>query len=171
MNDYGDTFQELYDGHYNDIYKFTYRLLGNGAEAEEITQETFLCLHRALQGTLRHDNLKGWLFRTAANMCYNQLKRKKRYHRVLDHLPTGQKNSTDSNPVEAEFMKDQEMALMRVALDQLPVRDRLVLMLYQNGLSYADMARAIRVKKSSFRKILYRAVDKLARTINRGGDR
>lgn len=160
----------MYEEHSNNIYKFAYRLTGNPQEAEDITQETFLKLYNHVNSHHNLQNPKAWIYRVAANTCYNLLKRNEKYRKILseDGETIGNKENNRQNHIESEFIKNEEMQIIKNALKELPLRDRLVLELHQDGISYRDMARIIDVRKSSVRTILYRAIDKLERCIKGG---
>jgi len=67
---------------------------------------------------------------------------------------------------EEEFIKNEKLSLLKRGLENLEIKDRIILGLYRDGLSYADMAHVLKVKKTSVGKTLSRAIEKLARQIN-----
>ena len=69
-------FAQLYSLHKKRIYSLCMRMLGNTAEAEDLTQETFLQLHRKI-ATFRGDSaFSTWLHRLAINVVLMQLRKK-----------------------------------------------------------------------------------------------
>jgi len=69
-------FAELYSRHKRRIYSLCLRMVGNVAEAEDLTQEAFLQLHRKI-GTFRGDSaFSTWLHRLAINVVLMQLRKK-----------------------------------------------------------------------------------------------
>ncbi|MGO9777553.1 MAG: RNA polymerase sigma factor [Terracidiphilus sp.] len=69
-------FAQLYSLHKKRIYSLCMRMVGNTAEAEDMTQETFLQLHRKIS-TFRGDSaFSTWLHRLAINVVLMQLRKK-----------------------------------------------------------------------------------------------
>src|SRR5690348_13402036 len=63
------------------IYGFTYRMMGgNAADADDLTQETFIKAYRALPRTADVLHVSAWLHRIAANSCRDELRRRRRTH-------------------------------------------------------------------------------------------
>ena len=69
-------FAQLYSLHKRRIYSLCLRMVGNVAEAEDLTQEAFLQLHRKI-ATFRGDSaFSTWLHRLAINVVLMQLRKK-----------------------------------------------------------------------------------------------
>jgi len=150
-------FETLYNIYFADIYKFSYGITGDREEAKDITQDTFMKLYNQLKLPVPLLNPRAWLYRVAANNCYTMLKRKTRYREILEEKPA----PIQEPRMEKEFMRKQEGDMVRDLIRRLPNRDQVVLMLYQAGFSYAQMAKIAKVKKSSVGVIISRAIDKL----------
>ncbi len=175
MNDVNDnmTFDTAYTAFYRPIYTFSFSMLGNADEAEDISQETFMKLYNHLTQHPPLENTKNWLYRVASNICLNHLKRQNIFRKILS-----QTTETDDlrnphhlsrqNPVEHDFIREQEQQLVRNALEKLPKREQALLVLYRDKFSYADIAEILNMKKTSVGKILSRAREKLAREIRKG---
>jgi RNA polymerase sigma-70 factor, ECF subfamily len=79
----GPVIHDLIDAHYQGLYRYAFRLTGNAADAEDLTQETF---GKALSriGQLRKpDRAKGWLFRILRNAYLHRVRDDKRAKVVL----------------------------------------------------------------------------------------
>jgi RNA polymerase sigma-70 factor (ECF subfamily) len=155
-------FEQVYENYFNRIYKFVFRLTGQAEDAKDITQEIFIKLNNHFSSYLNHANPKAWIYKVAANTCLNHLKRKDKYRKILDEV------GRETLPVastEEEYVKKEKVKQLRKGLEKLQLRDRIVLGLYRDGLSYSDMAQIIKVKKTSLGTILARAIEKLARQI------
>lgn len=71
-------FNELVQAYGRRVSGLVFRMLGNREEAEDLTQEVFVQVFKAI-GTFRGDaKLSTWIFRIAVNLCKNRNK----YHRV-----------------------------------------------------------------------------------------
>ena len=157
-------FEELYNTYFKNIYKFVYRLTGNSETAQDVAQETFLKLYVQVNSDLQVHNPKSWLYRVATNLSYNQIKRNKKYDKILQNL--GLQNSM-SPSIEAEIIAEEEKKMMRTAMAKLHKRDQLILQLYQDELSYEEIADVMEIKKTSVGKLLSRAIQKCAGYIER----
>ncbi|GIV01299.1 MAG: RNA polymerase subunit sigma-24 [Fimbriimonadales bacterium] len=85
----GEAIEDFFNLYYERIFKYTYRMLNNPADAEDATQETFI---RALRrcGDVRSDNaLTHWLFRIAHNLCVDK-RRQQPLVELPPDLPIGQ---------------------------------------------------------------------------------
>jgi RNA polymerase sigma-70 factor (ECF subfamily) len=142
--------------------------MGNDEEARDSTQEIFIKLYRQLDTGKDIINLKAWMYRVAANTCYNHLKRKKIFQHIMEE---NIQSDITTEKIEEDLIKKQETAILRKAIEKLPVRDRLILTLYKDGLSTLEIAQVIRVKKNSIGKILARSIEKLSKIIKRGDSR
>lgn len=168
MDSRENIFKTIYNEYNNSIYRFVFRLTGNGDETGDIVQEAFLRLYNHLISGTNLENPKAWIFRTAANICFDNFRRNGRYKRILEEelIFSNHEKSTEEKLVEKE-----EKDLIRDGLMKLPERDKVVLLLFQDGFSYKDMAQVLKVKKGSIGKILSRAIDKLYKYIKNGEKR
>lgn len=151
------SFEALFFRHYDRVYGLLFRLLGNRAEAEDVTQEVFLKLYRRpMAGRLGH-NVTAWLYRVATNMGYNHIRgRNRRWRRNRALLP----DATDDPSDPAEVAAQQEVrAAVRAALSRLPRRQTQLLILRQMGLSYAELAEICQVAPGSVGTLLARAAE------------
>lgn len=160
-----DSFETLFDRHYDRVYGLLYRLVGTRAEAEDLTQEVFVKLYQhAFRKRLflprRKQNISAWLYRVATNMGYDALKtRKRRWQRDTILLP----DPAGSPSTEQLVGQLEEQALVRAALAQLPKRQAQLLLLRQMGFSYAECAAACEVAPGSVGTLLKRAGDAFRR--------
>ncbi len=93
-----DAFNELVLAYQDRVYNLAYRILGDPAAAEDVTQEAFIAAYRTLN-TFRGGSFLSWLLRTAANRCYDELRRQKR-RPTVSWGPSA--NWTKSQPVPGQ---------------------------------------------------------------------
>jgi RNA polymerase sigma factor (sigma-70 family) len=159
-----DQFEELYALYHEDINRYLYRLVDRADLASDLTQDTFIRLHRQLQGNVRLENSRAWLYRVATNLGYNHLRREQRLVKIIRNwLPLLNQTATP----EREYARDEQRALARQAVDRLPVREQIMLQLFQDGLSYAEIAIAVNLNPASVGKLLSRAIEKCAQSVKR----
>jgi RNA polymerase sigma-70 factor (ECF subfamily) len=159
----GNLFEVIYKENFPAIYRFGYRLLGNSEQALDMAQEVFLKLYRRLNDGSSINEIKGWLYRTATNLSYDWLRRKSRFQKLWagHHERIGK-------DVEKELINAEAIETTQKALEHLPPRDQVLLMLYQDELSYEEISRATGLRKSSLGTFISRAIKRLVRELEKG---
>jgi len=144
------SFERLYRRHVRDVYGFALGVLGNPADAEDVTQTTFMNAYRSLSGGERVDNPRGWLLAIAQNVCRQRF-------RTAARRP--QEVQLDPETIEA-FAPDDTPAAdeIRAAMMHLAFNQRTVLVLREiEGRSYAEIAESMGVSVSAVETLLFRA--------------
>lgn len=123
----GDTaaLVELYDRHNRRLYIYCLKLLGSQEQAEDLTQEVWERIARLRSKPQHILNPVGFLLRIARNLCFNQLKARKRYT-PLDTL------NDSAHPSYSTHEPSELEDLVVTALAEIPpdYREVLVLNLY-----------------------------------------
>lgn len=157
-------FEELYALYHDSIYRYLYRLVDKSDLAGDLAHDVFIQLHRQLAGNLQLRNPRAWLYSVATNLGYNHLRREQRLVRLIrDWLPLLDRTTSP----EREYVREEQRKLARQVIGRLPVREQILLQLFQDGLSYADIAVATNLNPSSVGKLLARAIAKCARSVKR----
>lgn len=148
-------FEAALTEHYTRVYGVLFRLLGDRAEAEDLTVETFWRLWQ--RSPAAGGNLGGWLYRVALRLGYNALRAARRRTRYeLEAGADALDANAPLNPAQAAELTETR-ARVRAALNQLPARDAQLLLLRQAGLSYKELAAALGVAPGSIGTLLHRA--------------
>jgi RNA polymerase sigma-70 factor (ECF subfamily) len=159
-----DQFEELYSLYHGAIYCYLYRLVDRTDLADDLTHDVFIQLHRQLMGNVQLRNPRAWLYSVATNLGYNYLRREQRLARLIQGwLPLLNRSTSP----ELEYALDEQRALARQAVGRLPARAQILLQLFQDGLSYAEIAAAAHLNPASVGKLLTRAIEKCARSVKR----
>jgi len=145
--------QELFEAHGAAVYRFAVVLLKHQQDAEDCVQETFLKLLRHLEADGDTSNIRGWLFTVAAHAARDRQRGRLRW---LPWLPAHDAQVAPPRLPD----EDGRLTYARAALRRLSARDRLLLALRAQGLSYRDIASAARLKPASVGRLLARAVDR-----------
>ena len=146
------SFDELFLRYYSRIYDVLFRLTGDPAEADDLTQETFIRLYRHPLPPGREHNVGGWLYRVAVNLGYNALrayKRRMAYEQASD-------TPTFTDP-ESAVVQSDERRRVRETLAQLDPQQAQLLVLRHAGLFYKELAQALDVAPTSIGTLLARA--------------
>ena len=153
----------LFEAHGAPLYRFCRSMLGSNAESEDVVQDTFVKLLRHLETDGDRTNLRAWLFTVAANACRDVIRQRSRW---LPWRPQLDRRTVGFDAAQPDLQG------ARRALSALPVRDRMLLSLRAQGLSYAEIARASGVNPVSVGRLLARAIDRwkqeLAKETNHG---
>jgi RNA polymerase sigma-70 factor, ECF subfamily len=124
---------EIYRSTFPALVRFLYRRVWDAERAADLAQEAFV---RALKH--RPDNARAWLFVVAANMARDDARRAARERR---HLTLLRSEPPALAPASDEIEDAEgERARVRAALEQLAPRDQEVLLLWDAGLSYDEIA-------------------------------
>ena len=138
-----DAFNELVRQHQNQVYGLCLRMLGQPAAAEDAAQETFVSAWRNLRG-LRGDRFQPWLLRIAANVCTDELRRRKRRPGVSLELTleAGAFQPADPAPLpEASALSGELRGAIERSLLALSEDQRLAVILSDiEGLDYQEIA-------------------------------
>lgn len=141
------------------LYRYAFRLCGNAADAEDLTQQAFLLAHANLRQLSDADRAKPWLYAIVRN-CYL-----KSFRRWLPLPETDLGASLDNLPEQAdEASIDQER--LQAALDDLPAEFKVVLlMFYFEQYSYREIADQLELPIGTVMSRLSRAKQHLRRRL------
>ncbi|NOX97474.1 MAG: sigma-70 family RNA polymerase sigma factor [Nitrospirae bacterium] len=73
-------FEALVRKYHSRIYRLSYRLVGNGEDAQDISQEVFIRLHKFINKHNPHRSLLSWLFKVATNLSIDFRRSRQRRH-------------------------------------------------------------------------------------------
>jgi RNA polymerase sigma-70 factor (ECF subfamily) len=156
-----DDLAEIYRTTYRALVRFLYRKVWDGDRAEDLAQEAFA---RAL--VHKPENPRGWLFVVAANMARDEARRMVRERQHL-RLLTSDPPPTVPAPDDAVH-SELECSRVRAALDALAPRDRDVLLLWDSGLSYDEIAAQTGLARGAVGTTLARARRRLVEAYESG---
>ena len=157
-------FETIFSEHWSLVYGVIFRLVGEKAEAEDLALETFWQLYR--NPPAKRENQNGWLYRVAVNLGLNALRARKRRTRYEEEAGSlAFDTSRDSEP-ENEVERVERRREVQAVLTRMKPRSAKLLVLRHSGLSYKELAAAVKVKPSSVGKMLTRAEDEFERIYN-----
>lgn len=130
------------------------RMLGDAAEAEDVTQEVFLRAWRqARTWTPGAGKFDTWMHRVALNLCYDRLRRRRE---VVTDTPPEQVDPTPT--AEAGLIGQARAERVRDAVAALPERQRAALILcHYQGLSNIETAALLDISVEAVESLLSRA--------------
>ena len=148
--------QHLFDKWKLPLLSFFYRELGSHADAEDLTLEVFIRLHRAAAGYRPTAKFSTYLFHIARNLVRNEYRRR---HRKPAQTVPPELFETMDGPTEesAQRVRELEEVLQR-ALTRLPEKQRTALLLvHQQQMDYPAAAATLHLTENAFRVLVHRA--------------
>lgn len=131
-----DDIERLYQTMYGSVVRFLYRKVWDEDRAEDLAQEVFI---RAMAH--RPEKPRAWIFAVAANLARDEARaaiRRRKHLTLLTNDPVPL--SSPDRSAEESIERQEQMAQVQQALDTLSSRDRDVLLLWDAGMSYPEIA-------------------------------
>ena len=155
-------FEELIQRHERRVYRLLYRMMGSKEDAEDLTQETFLSLHRYGHRFRAEARFSTFVYRVAANAALNRRRSlgrgrarvEKLKHRQAagDDLPSSPRNPEDST------LGGELSGHVREALEHLTPSLRMPVILYDiEGLAYGEVAKVLGIAEGTVKSRIHRA--------------
>jgi len=101
-------FEEIVRLYQHKVYNLVYRMIGNQQEAEDVAQEVFVTVFKAIDTFRAEAKFSTWLYRIAANHCKNRMK----YLGRRSYKSTGELNEASERE-----MQDAQPSAMRPHVD------------------------------------------------------
>lgn len=120
------------------IFRLAFHLVRSGAEAEDVTQETFVRAYQALDRFDGRSEPFTWLYRIAVNLCLNRVSAKRL---ETEPIESDRFEDTSLEDPGAELMRTERAAAVRRAIAALPDKQRAALILrVYHDLSHRQIA-------------------------------
>ena len=161
------------------VYSTAVRLLGNEAQAEDISQEVFLKAYERFDDLATSPTAGGWLKTVTTNMSINHLQCYRKRWSFFSELVHRGDDGDEGTEVEFSTEQDDFVAALNQgdrrewveqALEQLPEHQRVPLVLYHfEDTPYDEIARQLRVSLSKVKTDILRGRAALAQILMRSG--
>ena len=141
------------------VYTQAFRMLGDRAEAEDITQDSLLRLwHAAPDWQAGQAKVTTWLYRVTSNLCIDKMRKSNR--QSSDAVP----EMPDDGPDMERRLQDRARAqALRAALSDLPDRQKQAMVLrHLEGLSNPDVAQIMQISVEAVESLMSRGKRSLA---------
>jgi RNA polymerase sigma-70 factor (ECF subfamily) len=153
------TIEKLYQRYRVSIFRYLYRMGGDYHLADELTQETFCRALVSLKNFRGESALSTWLFRVAYYVYTGHLRGRPGECNLPLNYDIPDINSAGDPARHLEDVENRR--LVRLALEQLPVDYRMVIILReQEGLSFEDIGDILGKSPATARVTLFRARQK-----------
>jgi RNA polymerase sigma factor (sigma-70 family) len=128
---------QVYEKTWDDLVRYVDRKVWDVERARDLAQEAFV---RALAAETDIANPRGWLFTVAGNLARDEARSAGRRRRHLQLLKGEAGDQVEDPPGTETVERERRRAAVQAALDQLSERDRDILLLWDAGLSYGEIA-------------------------------
>ncbi|HXG66894.1 MAG TPA: RNA polymerase sigma factor [Blastocatellia bacterium] len=158
-------FEDLYRKHYRRVYSICLRMTGNVAEAEDLTHEVFIQLHRKLGSFRGESAFTTWLHRLTVNQVLMHF-RKRSVRSELTTEDGEMPDSVDPETVNPEAMPIVDRISLENAIAQLPPGYRSIFVLHDvEGYEHEEIAKLLGCSPGTSKSQLHKARMKLRRLL------
>jgi RNA polymerase sigma-70 factor, ECF subfamily len=147
-------FEPLYERYVNAIYRYAYHRVGNHADAEDVTSQTFQQAIAALPAyEWRGAPFGAWLFKIAANVIARRGRAAGREIAVED-VAAYAPEQADDDPAALVAANDIVAALQQLPLDQ----QRAIVLKFSHGLTSREIGEALDRSEGAAKQLIHRAL-------------
>ena len=159
---WGDVYREFAPA----IFRFCRRAMPTHEDAEDATMEIFMKLRDKLGQFDPSRSFTAWLYKVAANHCWDMLRRRKgRQNKETEDVENIPLEHPDPNQLE-RLIEERSNEEVRKALGRLGVRARMALVMrYYSDMSYDEIADALGVRRAFVGVVLLRARHELRQAL------
>jgi RNA polymerase sigma-70 factor, ECF subfamily len=160
----------FFEAYFDRVFGLVYRLLGNRAEAEDVTQEVFYKVHRAAHRLDHERDPMPWLAAIAHNACRDHWRsgayRLGRRSASIEQEPAMHGMLAASSDPEREALAAERERLVQAAISELPEMLRVPIVLHDyQGLSHEEVAEILGIRHDAARKRYSRALTALGKRL------
>jgi len=158
-----EAFGVLYDRHVVRVYRHIYYMVGNAAEAEDLSAQAFLQAWEAIHRyQIRGAPFVSWLLRIAHNLGVSYLRSKRESSELPETLIDHSKGNNPEEVVQRLAETDRvKKAIMRLREEQRQV----ILLRFVEDLEYKEVAEIVGKSVAAVRVIQHRALNALRKQI------
>jgi RNA polymerase sigma-70 factor (ECF subfamily) len=156
------------------VFNVAYKFVGKHDEAEDLTQDIFLKIFKALKTFDRRANFQTWIISISRNLCIDHYRSVRKERQTIAR----EVDTTDLQPASRErtpyaLAEHQDLrAMLRQALDTLPVTLRTAVVLRDlQELSYQEIADRLELPEGTVKSRINRGRIELARQLKRIQDK
>jgi len=164
----GDTqaWGDLYREYAPAIFRFCRRAMPTREDAEDATMEIFMKLRDKLAQYDQSRSFTAWLYKVAANHCWDMLRRRRvRQDKETEDVTEIPLEAPEPNQLE-KLIDERTSEEVRRALDKLGLRARMALVMrYYSDMSYDEIADALGVRRAFVGVVLLRARHELRQAL------
>lgn len=150
---------QLFVEHHAPLYRYLVRLCGEPDLAADAAQEAFV---RASTQPRDRAIERAWLYTVATNIVLERRRTGARRERLLMHGAARAPMADPPRDPHAALEADERRRRMRAALDDLPEKERIVLLMREEGFTHREIADTVGTTTGSIGSIVARGLARLA---------
>lgn len=125
------------------VFNLAFRLTKNRQEAEDLSQEAFVRVWKALPNFRAESRFRTWLYRIVSNLCYDRMPEIRRELSSIEIEKVIDLHSSPERRPESMLLSREEQADLHEAIDNLPQSYRLLITLrHLQEMSYDEISEA-----------------------------
>lgn len=172
------TSEAIFEQYQDRIYRYILGMVHNTTEAEDLTQETFLRVHRKLKSLRDQNAVLSWLYRIATHVCYDRF-RQASYRDIPQPLDTApddegheaQWNDLDTPRLEQVIEQSEMTDCVQAYIAELSDNYRTAIILHDvHRLTNSEIARMMNISLGAVKIRLHRARQRLRTALEAGCD-
>jgi RNA polymerase sigma-70 factor (ECF subfamily) len=127
-------------------------MVSDGDIVYDILQEVFIYYYKKLENGVEIKYPKTWLVRATINKCFDHLKYKAKHRKIEDIAPIAISDDCSE--------QDQKRMILNHALSKLKDKEKTLVLLYGEGMSYKEISKVTGINETSVGKTLSRSLKK-----------
>lgn len=148
-----DNFDEIVEKYKASIFHICLGYTKTKQDAEDLFQESLINIWRGLRSFRNEATVYTWIYRVTVNTCLSSMRKKR--------IPTIA--ITDKNDIpQTEHPSSESFLILHQMIQQLPEKDKLIILLYLEELSYKDIASVLGISVSNVGVRINRIKQKLS---------
>jgi RNA polymerase sigma-70 factor (ECF subfamily) len=157
-------FKKIYDATMQLLYKISYRVVNDEEAAEDLVHDSLIKMNEKELVFPSLDDAKYWLIRVVKNASLNYAKRKTRERKAYEKVLREEKKESVSG--EVELLKKETQKKAREALNKLPEKLRMILILREYAeMNYKEIGKVLGITEGNVKIRVFRAREQLAKII------
>ena len=170
-------FRELVETFKRKVYFLALDMVGNPVDAEDVSQDVFLKIHRSFRTFKKDAKLGSWIYRITYNACIDHLRKKQSAPAAVgDEVLEARLHAEPAMPVSPAFdpARAAESGLLQdsinLALEKVSPQEKAVFLLrHYEDYMLKDIAKTLDLSVGSVKSYLFRAVKKLQKELGACG--
>lgn len=157
-------FRKIYNNVMQLLFRISYRVVNEEEAAEDLVHDSLIKMREKKLVFPSMDDAKYWLIRVVKNASLNYAKRKTRERKAYERALREDTRKAESG--ETELLKAETIAKTKAALNKLPEKLRMVLILREYAeLNYKEIGRVLGITEGNVKVRIFRAREQLAKLI------
>jgi RNA polymerase sigma factor (sigma-70 family) len=158
-------FNELVNRYQEKVYWIARRVVGAHDDAEDVVQDVFFRMFKALKNFRGESEFYTWLYRIAMNVSLNAV-RARRIKDFIHYEDVGDLRSGDVDQPDAVTLREEYRTVLERAIKRLPAKQKMVfIMRYYDELPYEEMAKVLKKSVGGLKANYFHALKKIQRYV------